>query len=239
MIFRLAAWLDRHEARLHKALEPLQSTPAWFREFRDYLRDPRLTLEEFWIRYAVLRYHTQPRLTAPDLDAETFFRTSEYPLYRQIVHRRHTSWRRVLVTMRGTRGHLLEVGCGIAPVSAYCATHRPEWTYWLDDLPSAHFTFGEWRVRQRASCVPVWPDETQVITMLDVLEHLPDPLFVAEHALHTLRPGGYLHWNLTSESSTVGLNLASPAACENTRRFLKSALVTHYESPIHIVSQKS
>lgn len=181
------------------------------------------------------------RAITTELEAREFYRTSQYPMWRNLVHRRHSAWRRVLWTMRGAEGALLEAGCGVAPVSVYCAIRRPRWTYILYDVPGASLTFGTWRTA-RASSNPIEHDVEEiprpdVITTLDVLEHLPHPLDSVRQWLRWLRPGGIWHWNFVSTEHTQ-LDLATPAQREETISYLRSALRTVYEMDGYVVGRK-
>jgi len=156
------------------------------------------------------------RLQAPD-----------YPLWRGVVHRRHTAWRRVLWTMPH-RGVLLEFGCGIAPVSAWCARRKPQWTYLLEDLDGPALRYGLWRERRALGHTTAhYFGLVDVLTALDVLEHLPDPAATARDLVERLAPGGYLHWTFP-ETDGRELDLATAAQRAETIRYLEAALVSVY-----------
>lgn len=244
MRVRLAAWLDRHESQARRYAERFIPDPAWLKEFRAYLGDPRLTLEEVWVRYAIKRMDVAPRFASLSGPAEAlaFYRDCDYMLWRNLIHRRHSAWRRVLWTMRGPRGTLLELGCGIAPIGAYCASRRRRWSYWLCDVPSPHRAYGEWRVRQHGPvpiCVGLtaWRQRFDVITAFDVFEHLPAPHEAAEQCVAALRPGGYLHWNFI-ETSPGGLDFATPEQRARTRAMLLSKLRLIYDVGDYSVSRR-
>lgn len=237
----LAAWLDRWEARVRRVGERVGWPQPWLREFNEYRHD-RMSPEEFWVRYTLLRMETAPRFPAvqTDTDAIAFYAESEYPLWRNLVHRRHAVWRRVLWTMRPPRGTLLEYGCGTAPVSAYCARRKPAWDYWLYDLPSASLRYGCWRLGTENGPPQdgKWVGgPVDCLTLLDVLEHLPDPRPVAQDCAAMLRPGGYLHWNFV-ETDGTGLNRATPAQRRTTIAYLEDALTTVWERQGERVSRK-
>jgi len=239
----VAAKLDRLESILRRVGERVGWPQAWLQEFVEWRGDPRMTLEEFYVRFTLKRIAAEPRFAAvkTEADALAFYRDEDYMLWRNLVHRRHSAWRRVLVTMRGCRGNLLEVGCGIAPISAYCAERKPEWDCWLYDLPSLHFDYGQWRVARRKplGMVALWPDEAQVVTLIDVLEHLADPLAMAERAVKTLRPNGYLHFNFIGNDRQNDLDLASPEQRDATVAYLYKNLRLVWEKDGYRVSQKS
>ena len=226
----LAAWLDRWESRVRLVGERLGYPQAWLQEFCTYRGDSRMTLEEFWVRYTLLRMEMAPRFAAvkTESDARAFYTDSEYMLWRNLVHRRHSAWRRVLWTMRGRQGGLLEIGCGIAPVSAWVAPRKPGWRFWLHDVKdSPHLRYAQWRLRGRE-----WTmgrHRVKVMTLLDVLEHLVDPLATVHHALSELAPGGYLHWNAVRHEQAHELNLAAPSSLAAAVRHLTETLALVWE----------
>lgn len=241
---RLASFIDRQESRARRVAERFGYAP-WLDEFKAYLGDPRMTLEEFWVRYTLLRMQEVPTMRAVTTDAEArhFLETSEYPLWRNLVHRRHAAWRRVLWTMKGERGEFLEFGCGVAPVAAWVAAHRwphDGWHYHLVDLAGPARHFAQTRILQWMLFFEpeaYWSGSYHVMTALDVFEHLPDPEKVTRDLVERLAPGGYLHWNFIETDSTE-LDRATPAQREATIRYLRSSLRLVYEEPGYCVSRK-
>lgn len=242
----LAARLDRYEARGRRLAEKLGAPQAWLHEFHEYRADARMTQEEFWVEYTLRRREAQGRLMAvkDQADAEAFYRESDYMLWRNIVHRRHAAWRRVLVTMGDDPDRFLEFGCATAPVSAYVAPRRPRWSYALVDLESPHRDYGVWRVKrcamvaqveERAECLG---GTFSVITALDVMEHLADPLPIAQRLVRRLAPGGVLHWNFVGNPRRNDLDLATEAQQEETVRYLYDALETVWEEDGYRVGRK-
>ena len=239
----LAAKLDRFESIIRRVGERVGWPQSWLQEFIAFQGDPRMTLEEFYVRFTLKRMAAEPTFAAvkTEADALAFYRGSDYMLWRNLVHRRHSAWRRVLVTMGASRGNLVEVGCGIAPISAYCAVQKSEWDYWLHDLSSPHLAYGLWRVRRRANLgvLDVWPDEAQVVTLVDVLEHLHDPSAMAERAVKILSPGGYVHWNFVGNPRQNDLDLATPEQRDTTVKYLYENLRLVWEQDGYRVSQKA
>ena len=231
---RLASFLDRLDSKIQRHAERLTPEPAWFREFRAYLGDPRMTIEEFWVKYERLRSQEVPKMRAITTAAEArdFFSTSEYPLWRNLVHRRHSAWRRVLWTMKDPGGDMLEFGCGVAPISAWCARRKPGWRFALKDVDGPHSRFGRWRVPTSRAI-----DTYDVITAIDVFEHLAEPETVARDLVGRLWFGGYLHWNFVETDGTQ-LDLATAEQRRATIDYLRSALRVVYEEPGYIVSRK-
>ena len=227
----MAAKLDRLESIVRRVGERVGWPQAWLQEFIAYRGDPRMTLEEFYVRFTLKRMAAEPKLAAvkTEADALAFYRDEDYMLWRNLVHRRHSAWRRVLVTMRGREGHLLEMGAGIAPVSTWTAQHKPNWSFALVDLESAHRAYGLWRVKQYADAwaIPKIPDAARsfdVVTALDVFEHLAKPVHVAYECARVLRPGGYLHVNFIGNERQNDLDLSTVEQREATLAYLDSAL---------------
>lgn len=232
----LAARLDRLESIVRRIVERIGWPQRWLQEYITYTNEPRMALEEFWVRYVLKRIEVQPlfKKQMTEQEALHFYRTSDYMLLRNLVHRRHSAWRRVLVTMRGRTGSLLEWGCGVAPISAWVQAKRPGWRFDLYDIVgSPHFKYAEWRIQRRSSS-PVH----DVATLVDVLEHVSDPMHTTHQVLAELRPGGYLHWNFISNERQNDLDLASPKQHAETVAYLYQALDLVWEKNGYRVSRK-
>lgn len=216
------AWrLDQWEARARRLLEKWGAPQAWLAEFIAYRGDPRMTLEEFHVRYTLLRMDAERHLKTTMTEAEAihFYLNHDYMLWRNLVHRRHTPWRRVLMTMPRGEGNLLEFGCGIAPVSAWCQRRRPTWWYQAEDLEGPAWRYAQWRLKRGGRALLF-----DVITALDVFEHLSDPEKHARALVERLRPGGYLHSNFVSNPLRNDLDLATVEQRDQTLAYLRSAL---------------
>ena len=231
-----AELIDHWEGRARRLSEKWGWPQGWFAEFKEYLTDPRLTQEEFWVTYTLERMVAQDRIEAVKSkdDALAFYQDCPYSLWRQVVHRRHATWRTVLVTMRLPRGVLVEFGGGIGSVIRYVQRRKRDWRFVLMDVPSAHWDYGLWRTRS-TDHIEISPD---VITAFDVLEHLNDPLSDIQGLVAHLKFGGYLHWNFVAHESRHDLDLATPEQRQETIHFLRADLRTIWERPGHVVSQK-
>ena len=241
--FRLtvATFLDRWEPRLRRLAEKLGWPQAWLQEFIDYLNEPRMIQEEFWVRYTLKRMAAQPRFAAvkTEADALAFYRDEDYMLWRNLVHRRHSAWRRVLWTMRGRVGTLVEMGCGIAPVSAWVARRRRDWRYILLDIDeSPHLRYARWRLRTFERYSTRSPYSVAVVTALDVFEHLADPMKAARECVESLCHGGYLHWNFVGNPRRNDLDLATPEQRDETVKYLYDTLDLMWEKDGYRVSRK-
>lgn len=160
------------------------------------------TLEEMWAM--------KPRQTEAEVQA--FYRdVGSWFTYRQVVRHRRTRFPAILRALRRIPlPSLLEYGCGVAPVAWWLAGHRLDGLHVaLLDVDSEHFDFGCWRLGRRLTErgriwsvdpriikpgeLPLREDERfDIITILEVFEHLPNPLAVAEHLVGHLAPSGRL-----------------------------------------------
>lgn len=243
----LAAKLDRLESIMRRVGERIGWPQAWLQEFILYLGDPRMTLEEFYVRFTLKRIAAEPKFAAikTEADALAFYRDEDYMLWRNLVHRRHSTWRRVLVTMRGRVGGLVEIGCGIAPISTWVSKLKPSWWCMLHDIGipyPPHFKYALWRMERHHP--NYWRRDVQamgcaqVVCLIDVLEHTADPLGMAKEWVEFLAPGGYLHWNFVGHPHRNELNLATDEQREETVAYLLRALHLVWESDGYHVSRK-
>ena len=233
----LAAKMDRLESILRRVGERIGWPQAWLQEYISYLGEPRMSLEEFWVRYTLKRMAAEPKFAAvkTEADALAFYRDEDYMLWRNLVHRRHAAWRRVLVTMRGRTGCLLEFGCGIAPVMAWVQPRKPQWYYWLEDIRGPAMKFARWRRRRETP----WAGLHHVITALDVFEHLADPEKHARGLVDRLAPRGYLHSNYICNDRRNDLDLSTLEQRDATLAYLDSALDLVWSKDGYTVRQKA
>ena len=212
----------------HRIVEPLVKPVGgfgwfgWFRELSAYYRG--MTIEEFWVRYANGReeaaklWGSKPRLGEADYRA--FYAETDYFVLRQMYHHRNDSFHTVAAAMRraGRRGVFCEYGSGVAPVTAFLRPRFPEWRYTLVDLPTPTLAFARWRFREHANVEFKEPgfgtdlpltSAYDVITCLDVLEHVINPLQVTQHLVEHVKPGGALFVNFADDAGEENLVEAS------------------------------
>jgi SAM-dependent methyltransferase len=195
---------------------------GWFRELSAYYHG--MTTEEFWVRYtngrndAAKLWSRRPRLGEADYRA--FYAETDYFVLRQTHYHRHDSSYAIAAAMRdaGRRGALCEYGCGVAPLTAFLRPRFPGWRYTLVDLPTPTLEFARWRFREHANVefkVPGLGGDLpltsayDVITCLDVLEHVVNPLQVMRHLVEHLKPGGTLFVNFVDDAGEENLVEAS------------------------------
>ena len=96
----------------------------------------------------------------------------------------------------GSRGTLLDVGCGVGDLLCEAARLKT-WTLFGADTSrqavaiarnQCQATFFE----QSVECLPLSPESINTITMLGLLEHVPDPIRTLRAAHSLLNPGGFL-----------------------------------------------
>lgn len=173
-----------------------------------------LSLEEIWA--------LRPRETPAAI--QDFYREmGAWATFRQVVYHRMRSFKDIAQGITpGTS--FCEYGAGVAPVAFWLVEHLKGIPFNLTivDVPSEHLAFGEWRLRRRIrelrACVnlevlEVLPDQLplkkfyQVITILEVFEHLHNPLEVAHHLYDHLCPGGLLWENYIRIDNPSGEDL--------------------------------
>jgi 2-polyprenyl-3-methyl-5-hydroxy-6-metoxy-1,4-benzoquinol methylase len=134
------------------------------------------------------------------------YRAVEDPLYLAEKENRYVTFRRAIRLLGPARGRrLLDVGayCGIFADVAARAGFRAE-ALELSRWAAAHarslgLTVHEETLATRARSA----DRYDVVTMWDVIEHLPDPRRELEAAFRLLAPGGQLHLSTIDASSLV------------------------------------
>jgi SAM-dependent methyltransferase len=230
--------------RGHRLLESLGLRRGWFRELSDYYRG--MTMQEFWVRYTLGRmdaatlWDKKPR--SAETDYRSFYGETDYFLLRQLHYHRHECYHVVGASMRraGRTGDLCEYGGGVGPVTAWARPRFPAWRYTIVDLPSPALDFARWRFRRWPSVQTATPGlgadlpltrSYDVITCLDVLEHVINPLEVVHHLVDHLKPGGTFHVNFIDAPG--GENLKESAAERAaTLTLLNSALTAIH--PLHV-----
>jgi 2-polyprenyl-3-methyl-5-hydroxy-6-metoxy-1,4-benzoquinol methylase len=231
----VSGWRDLVCRRRLQALDRLGLNRRWFRELSEYHRG--LTRQEFWIRYTIGRMEAaklwaqKPRRTEADYRA--FYAETDYWVLRQMYYHRTSCFHWIAAAMPGAEGDLCEYGCGVAPVTAWVRPRRPRWRYTLVDLPSPMLDFARWRFRGAANVETREPGPGSdlplvrsygVITCLEVLEHVINPLEVVRHLAAHLEPGGSLFVNFVDEPGGDENLVESAAQRADTIRYLDREL---------------
>lgn len=227
-------WRDALCRRRRRLLGSVGLDRGWFRELSRYYRG--LTRQEFWIRYTIGRmeaarlWERKPRTTEADYRA--FYAETDYWILRQMYYHRSACFHFVAAAM-GRTGNFCEYGCGVAPVTAWLHPRFPAWRYTLVDLPSPMLDFARWRFRGLASVEALEPGfgsdlplgrDYDVITCLEVLEHVINPLEVVRHLVTHLKPGGRLFVNFVDEPGGDENLRESAAQRGETIEYLNGAL---------------
>jgi len=209
---------DKLHRRRSQALEKVGLSRGWFRELSDYYRG--MTMQEFWVRYTVLRmeaarlWDTKPR--SGESDYRSFFGETDYYVLRQMFYHRHSSFHWVAAALRavGPEGDFCEYGSGVGSVTSWLRPRFPRWRFTLVDLPVPTFDFARWRFHAAGNVEFLEPGfgrelplrrSYDVITILEVLEHVVNPLEVARHLVAHLKPGGTLFLNFSDDAGRENL----------------------------------
>ena len=172
------------------------------------------TLEDIWDKYT--------RETPEDINS--FYKEiGSWAVFRQAYYRRNlTGVNFVNGLTAGDR--FCEYGSGIAPITNWIIRNMPNSSFELTiaDVESEHLTFGEWRLRKfikthnlqfkltilkiNTRSLPL-KGHYKAITILDVFEHLYNPLDVVKHLTDHLHTGGMLWENYLVEEEIHGSNL--------------------------------
>jgi SAM-dependent methyltransferase len=216
-------------------LDRLGRNRGWLRELSEYYRG--LTVEEFWVRYTLGRmdaatlWERKPR--SSEADYRSFYAETDYFVLRQMYYHRNDCHHEIARTLRaGGAGDFCEYGCGVAPITAWLRPRFSTWRYTLVDLPTPMLEFARWRFREFPNVELTEPGfgadlplrrAYDVITCLDVLEHVVNPLQIIRHVVEHLKPGGALYVNFIEAPG--GENLVEAAAQrKDTIAFLNDAL---------------
>ena len=146
-----------------------------------------LTFEEIW--------ESKPRETTAqifefykDIGAWSSFRQCKYHEYGTAYNTGPLTLQQLTINNFSKDIKALEYGAGVSPISCwlYDNTKNYNFDFFINDVPSEHLTFGEWRLKKRGAKVSKYeiePDKFpnygdikfDFVFMLDVLEHLNDP----------------------------------------------------------------
>jgi len=143
--------------------------------------------------------------------------------FRQSVYRKDFDYGELYRQLCPTDGHVLEYGCGIAPLTDYISEAHGDdhqYKFSLVELASEAFEFAKWRLKKKAPRtefkfyepshehpVPDFGDDTfDLVCIMDVLEHLPNPYDVIKEIIKRCNSGAIIvdTWIDNEEEDGVG-----------------------------------
>ena len=160
------------------------------------------TFEDIW--------DLRERKSAEDIDS-FYHDMGAWATFRQIVYHQNSNFHHIADHINPNL-RICEYGSGVAPVSHWLLDNLSGVPLDLTivDVPCEHLKFGEWRLRKRIersstdlslTALEVQSDslplliQYDLITVLEVYEHLRNPLEVTAHLCDHLKPGGLLWEN--------------------------------------------
>ncbi len=150
-----------------------------------------------------------------DSEIQTYY-PSDYLPYRRAIYEESSAFRRFdrlfglykrcqLIRQRKPRGHLLDIGCGTGDFLAVMGSQAGWTVVGMEPHPEAaeraHRQYGL-QIDQRSLDDMAYPPDTfDVVTLWDVLEHLPQPVASLRQIRRIIRPDGILVVGLPNRDS--------------------------------------
>lgn len=111
------------------------------------------------------------------------------------------------------KAEILEYGCGFAPIATSLFHYQPnKFIITIADIPNFPFHYAKWKLKPFGiKTIDINPgslpslEKYDVIFLITVLEHLPNPLEIIKHLTHHLKHGGLLIFDYI-ESEAEGLD---------------------------------
>jgi SAM-dependent methyltransferase len=183
----------------------------WFEEFNNYwvncLGCRPLKLHDFFWLYSYYRTKFQSIEVPDDVDAQEFMRAWQLPeniylIFSAVYHNALSPLHAYAKYTKNTK-EILEYGCGIAPITYYFLKYRnfKDAKFTIADIRQFTYHFAKWRLspNDNVSFIDIYPDvlpdfpnKFDLVFLLTVLEHLPNPLDVIKHIYQNMVSGAYL-----------------------------------------------
>jgi len=131
--------------------------------------------------------------------------------FRQCNYRQAENYNRFFGDYITGNSSIVEYGCGVAPFTNFIIEHRNDYgditnmKFSMVDVAGEHLEFAKWRLSKKAPnidfdfheitseyAVPVFDRKFDVICIMDVLEHLPNPYDVISNLINHSNQGAML-----------------------------------------------
>jgi SAM-dependent methyltransferase len=99
---------------------------------------------------------------------------------------------RFVIERLPTTGRLLEIGCGDGKILRTVRAHKPDLELHGCDVREPSHAADVYAFRRMERDLPFEDQSLDVVLVVDVLEHVPDPRHLLAEAARVLRPGGRL-----------------------------------------------
>ncbi len=199
--------------KIHKRLINSGLLIAWFDEFRLYwsniLKGRPLFFHDFHFLLGIYRQKFMSVTTTDHASEKEFLDSwqNEKTVYQLFGAVRRFSYEPLTCVKYEkyikNNDTVIEYGCGIAPISHSIIqySYLKNLNLYIADIRQINSHFAKWRLGNEVKFLEIKPyqdplkeisDKPNVVFLITVMEHLPDPLNVVKNIHNSLVPGGHL-----------------------------------------------
>jgi len=133
-----------------------------------------------------------------------------WQVFRQCNYRHNFNYSSLIYSQLKNGASLVEYGCGVAPLTNYIIENPQNFDiksmkFSLVDVSGEHLEFAKWRLKKKAPdvdfdfheitsdySIPLFNRKFDIICIMDVLEHLPNPYVVMQYLCEQANPNAIL-----------------------------------------------